>query len=108
MSGTAMSTPPESAPTATVSSKGQVVIPSAIRRRLKLVQGSVVRFLIEGDGVVRLLPEAGDVRRLKGRLTPPSRRVSIEAMTAAIVARRAGVVAATKPGKPTTPRRDRP
>jgi AbrB family looped-hinge helix DNA binding protein len=101
-----MSTPPESAPTATVSSKGQVVIPSAIRRRLKLVQGSVVRFLVEGDGV-RLLPEAGDVRRLRGRLTPPPRRVSIETMNAAITARRAGVVATDKLAKPTTPRRDR-
>jgi len=101
-----MSTPPESAPTATVSSKGQVVIPSAIRRRLRLVQGSVIRFLVEGDGV-RLLPEAGDVRRLKGRLRAPSKRVSIETMNAAVAARRGVVLADIRPGKPATRRRDR-
>ncbi len=84
-----MRTSSESA-TATVSSKGQVVIPSAIRRRLNLVQGSVVRFLVEGDGV-RLMPEAGDVRRLKGRLALPAKPVSIEAMNEAVVARRARV-----------------
>lgn len=87
---------------ATVSSKGQIVIPSAIRRRLNLVQGSVVRFVVEGDGV-RLLPEAGDVRRLKGRLTPPPQPVSIAAMNEAVSMRRAGVVAAAEP----RPRRDR-
>lgn len=88
---------------ATVSSKGQIVIPSAIRRRLNLVQGSVVRFVVEDDGV-RLLPEAGDVRRLKGRLKPPPKPVSIEAMNKAVSMRRAGVAAATEP--PRT-RRDR-
>lgn len=94
----------DSEASATVSSKGQVVIPSAIRRRLNLVQGSVVRFLVEGDSV-RLLPEAGDVRRLKGRLTPPRERVSIEKMNEAVAKRRAGLVAAGKPAKPL---RDRP
>ena len=88
---------------ATVSSKSQIVIPSAIRRRLNLVQGSVVRFVVESDGV-RLLPEAGDVRRLKGRLTRPPQPVSIEAMNEAISRRRAGVAAAAKPPRP---RRDR-
>ncbi len=94
----------DSPASATVSSKGQIVIPSAIRRRLNLVQGSVVRFVVEGDGV-RLLPEAGDVRRLKGRLTPPRQPVSIEAMNTAIAIRRAGTVAEAKPARR---RRDRP
>jgi AbrB family looped-hinge helix DNA binding protein len=99
-----MSTSPEAVPTATVSSKGQVVIPSAIRRRLKLVQGSVVRFIVEGDGVV-LMPEAGDVRRLKGRLSHPPSLVSIEDMNAAIAARRASVAAGARHARPS---RDRP
>jgi|SRR5450755_3317438 antitoxin PrlF len=91
-----MAATPESEVSATVSSKGQVVIPSAIRRRLRLVQGSVVRFVVDGDAV-RLLPDAGDVRRLKGRLEPPARPVSIEAMNAAIAKRRAASVASSKP-----------
>ena len=49
---------------ATMSSKGQVVIPGDVRERLGLVQGSVLRFVMDGEGV-RLLPPAGDVRRLK-------------------------------------------
>jgi antitoxin PrlF len=91
-----MAATPESEVSATVSSKGQVVIPSAIRRRLRLVQGSVVRFVVDGDAV-RLLPDSGDVRRLKGRLVPPARPVSIEAMNAAIAKRRAVSVASSKP-----------
>jgi len=48
---------------AKLSSKGQVVIPADVRKRLGLSQGSVLRFQMDADGV-RLLPAAGDVRRL--------------------------------------------
>jgi AbrB family looped-hinge helix DNA binding protein len=72
---------------ARVSSKGQVVIPSDVRRRLGLVQGSVLRFVFDADGV-RLLPAPGDVRRLKGRLARPAQPVSIDDMNRAIAERR--------------------
>ena len=76
---------------ATVSSKGQVVIPGEIRRMLNLVQGSIVRFVIEDDAV-RLLPPAGDVRRLKGRLMAPGGvPVTIAQMNAAIEKRRQSI-----------------
>ena len=78
---------------AKVSSKGQVVIPTVVRKRLGLVQGSVLRFVLDESGV-RLLPAAGDVRRLKGRLAPPDRTVSIEDMNVAIAERRALIGAA--------------
>ncbi len=78
---------------ATVSSKGQVVIPGDVRRRLGLVQGSILRFVVDSDGV-RLLPAAGDVRRLKGRLPAPPRTVSVDDMNAAIAERRARIAAA--------------
>lgn len=73
---------------AIVSSKGQVVIPSDVRKKLGLTQGSTLRFLVEADSV-RLLPAAGDVRRLKGRLAKPAHAVSIEDMNMAIGQRRA-------------------
>ena len=73
---------------AIVSSKGQVVIPSDVRKKLGLTQGSTLRFLVEADSV-RLLPAAGDVRRLKGRLAKPAQAVSVEDMNTAIAQRRA-------------------
>ncbi len=66
-----------------MSSKGQVVIPGDVRERLGLVQGSVLRFVIDGEGV-RLMAPAGDVRCLKGRLAKPKSPVSVEDMNAAI------------------------
>ena len=72
---------------ATVSSKGQVVIPSDVRRKLGLSQGSVLRFVVEGDNV-RLLAAGGDIRKLKGRLTAPAKTVSIEDMNDTIAQRR--------------------
>jgi antitoxin PrlF len=73
---------------AKLSSKGQVVIPADVRRRLGLSQGSVLRFRMDAEGV-SLLPADGDVRRLKGRLAAPRAPVSVEDMNAAIVERRA-------------------
>lgn len=73
--------------TATVSSKGQVVIPAHVRRSLGLAQGSVLRFVLEGDSV-RMLVAQGDIRKLKGRLPAPARPVSIDDMNLAIAQRR--------------------
>lgn len=73
-----------------VSTKGQVVIPPPVRRLLGLEQGSVLRFIVEGDAV-RLLPAAGDVRRLKGRLPKPAQRVSVDDMNAAVAERRVSI-----------------
>ena len=73
---------------ATVSSKGQVVIPADVRRRLGLVQGSVVRFCMDDEGV-RLIPAVGVVRRLKGRVPGPPHPVTLDDMRQSIVERRA-------------------
>jgi len=75
---------------ATVSSKGQVVVPSDVRKRLGLVQGSVLRFVLDDDGV-RLLPAPGDVRRLKGRLPKPEHPVSVDDMGRTVIERRAHI-----------------
>lgn len=72
---------------ATVSSKGQVVLPADVRRKLGLVQGSVLRFVLDDSGV-HLLPPSGDVRRLKGRLPKPLTPVSLDDMAAAVAERR--------------------
>jgi antitoxin PrlF len=71
-------------------SKGQVVIPIDVRKRLGLSQGSVLRFRLDEDGV-RLLPAAGDVRRLKGRLAAPEVPVSVDDMSNVIAERRSRI-----------------
>ncbi|HRH86827.1 MAG TPA: AbrB/MazE/SpoVT family DNA-binding domain-containing protein [Rubrivivax sp.] len=73
-----------------MSSKGQVIVPSDVRKRLGLVQGSVLRFVLEADSV-RLLVAAGDVRRLKGRLAKPARAVTADEMSRAVAERRARI-----------------
>ncbi len=85
--------PPEHS--AKLSSKGQVVIPADVRRHLGLSQGSVLRFVLDDDGV-RLLATAGDVRRLKGRLPAPQAAVSVDDMNRATQDRRARIGLAAK------------
>ena len=72
---------------AIVSSKGQVVIPGDVRRKLGLTQGSVLRFVVDGDSV-RLLAAGGDIRKLKGRLPTPAQPVSVDDMNATVAERR--------------------
>jgi len=69
--------------TTTVTSKGQITLPKAIRDRLALKPGDKVEFVIVDDGV-RLVPVTQPVSAFKGRVPPPERSVSLEEMEAAI------------------------
>jgi antitoxin PrlF len=80
---------------AKVSTKGQVVLPPPVRRLLGVEQGSVLRFVVDGQSV-RLLPAAGDVRRLKGRLVRPAQPVSVADMNDAVAERRASLARGTR------------
>ena len=64
--------------TLTVSSKGQIVLPAALRRRLGLSAGARLEVVEESDGVrlrvVRSVPRA-DVQGLAGMLKAPVRGV---------------------------------
>lgn len=61
-----------------VSSKGQIVLPAPLRRRLALGAGSRLEVLEEVDGlklrVLRSVPKA-DVTKLAGMVTAPRRGV---------------------------------
>jgi AbrB family looped-hinge helix DNA binding protein len=71
-------------PSASLSSKGQVTIPKAIRDLLKVRTGDRVDFVVEDERVV-VRPGTRDLRSLRGILHRPGRKpVSIEAMDAAI------------------------
>jgi AbrB family looped-hinge helix DNA binding protein len=65
---------------AKMTSKGQITLPKEIRQKLGLKQGDRVRFIVEDDGRVRLLPAKRDVSELMGILPRPNRRLSVEEM----------------------------
>lgn len=68
----------------TLTSKGQVTLPKALRERLHLRTGDKVEFLIHEDGRVELVPVTASVTRLKGMVPTPKHPVSIEGMETAI------------------------
>jgi antitoxin PrlF len=75
-------------PTSTMTSRGQTVIPKAIREHLGLHPGDVIDFVVADDGGVLVRPAVEDVRRLKGILQRPRRgAVSVQAMNQAILRR---------------------
>jgi len=67
-------------PVATVTSKGQLVIPKYIREYLHLQPGDRLDFIIRDDGDMVLRPVVTDVRELKG-LLHRSRRQPVSLMT---------------------------
>ena len=75
---------------ATLTSKGQVTIPKAVRDALHLRSGDRLDFILEVDGAVRVLPITGSVKRLKGMLPKPPRSLTAEDMDDAIAKGAAG------------------
>ncbi len=62
-----------------VSSKGQIVLPAALRRRLGMVAGARLEVLEEADGLklrtVRSVAQQTDVAALAGMVKAPARGV---------------------------------
>ena len=76
-------------PSATLTTKGQITLPKAIRDLLRLDAGDRVDFIVKDDGTVVLRPATADVRDLKGLLHRKGiKPLSVEAMNA-IIRRRA-------------------
>jgi antitoxin PrlF len=72
-------------PEATVTTKGQVTIPKAVREHLKLETGARLDFVIEDDGTVVLKPVTRHVHELAGLLHRPGRQpVSVDEMNESI------------------------
>ena len=72
-------------PVATLTSKGQLVIPKAIREYMHLQPGDQLDFIIQDNGEVVIRPVVTDVHELKGILKKPGRKpVAVEAMQHAI------------------------
>jgi len=72
-------------PTSVISSKGQTVIPKAIRDHLGLQPGDAVDFIVQEGGSVLIRPATENVRALKGLLHRAGRApVPVEKMHRAI------------------------
>jgi len=72
-------------PTATLTTKGQAVIPKAIRDHLKISPGDRLDFVVMDDGEVVVRPATFDVRQLRGLLLRKGQKpVSIDEMNTAV------------------------
>ena len=69
---------------ATLTSKGQVTLPKALRDRLQLHEGDKVEFIVDEAGRVELRAVTASVKKLKGMLPSPKRSLSLEEMDEAI------------------------
>ncbi len=74
--------------TATLTSKGQLTIPKAVRESLHLHTGDRVAFIVHGDSEAVLKPVTKSVDEVYGRLHSPGQpRRSVEEMKAAVLER---------------------
>jgi antitoxin PrlF len=72
-------------PTSTLTSKGQITLPKAIRQHLRVDTGDAIDFVVGSDGEVRVRAGDVDVSDLRGLLRQAGRRpVTVEEMDVAI------------------------
>ena len=71
-------------PSATITSKGQITIPKAVRDELGLREGDRVAFRVASDGRVVVEPETIDLLDLEGILKPRRKGVTLADMDEAI------------------------
>ena len=76
--------------TATMTTKGQITIPAAVRASLGLDTGSRIEFVEIEKGKYAIVPATGSVLALKGILRRTGRPVSIARMNEVIAMRGAG------------------
>jgi len=72
--------------TATITSKGQVTIPAAVRYATGLTAGDRIAFVRESGGHYAIIPAAHSIKSLKGIVPRPDQPVSLEDIQAAIAA----------------------
>jgi len=70
--------------TATITSKGQITIPKAVRQRLGVNPGDRVEFIELENGIFQLVAASRDIRSLKGIVPKPAKPVTIEEMNETI------------------------
>ena len=71
-------------PESTLTSKGQITLPKAVREALAVHPGDTLAFRIRDDGTVTVEAVSIDLRELRGAIKPRKRGVTVEAMNDAI------------------------
>jgi AbrB family looped-hinge helix DNA binding protein len=69
---------------ATITSKGRITIPVAVRERLGLEAGDRIAFVIRDDDSAMMIPANVRLADLEGILAPPEKAASVEEMNRAI------------------------
>jgi antitoxin PrlF len=82
--------------TATLTSKGQITVPAAVREALGVDAGDRVEFVEIAPGRYEFIAATRPVTALKGMFGKPRKAVSIEEMNAAIARRGASAKDAAK------------
>jgi antitoxin PrlF len=70
----------------TLTVKGQITLPKAVRNALHLKTGDKIMFEEQGDGAFLLRPRTTDVQMLKGCVTYKGTPKTLDEMDAAIAA----------------------
>jgi antitoxin PrlF len=81
---------------ATLTSKGQITIPSVVRRAMNVETGDRIEFVEVQPGRFEIMVATQPVQALKGMFGKPTRRVSIDDMNQAIAAQGAAAAATPK------------
>ncbi|MCK5147967.1 AbrB/MazE/SpoVT family DNA-binding domain-containing protein [bacterium] len=68
----------------TLTSKGQLTVPKAIRDRLNLHPGDKIEFILDNKNNCQIIPLRSSIKEMKGMLGPASKIVSIEEMDTVI------------------------
>ena len=82
--------------TATLTSKGQITIPVAVREALRIEAGDRVEFVEVEPGRFEMIPATLPITALKGMFRSDRKPVTIEEMNAAIARRGAAANSATR------------
>lgn len=69
---------------ATVTSKGQITVPVAVRSRMGIRTGDRVEFVLNQNGHFEMIPAKISIQALKGIVSKPEKPVTIEEMNEAI------------------------
>ncbi len=71
-------------PRSTITSKGQITVPKAVREALAVHPVDTLSFLIQDDGTVIMEAETVNFLELRGAVKPARRGITVEDMNEAI------------------------